>query len=270
MPRLTSQKYIKSFLRSVLLISFFASMSSFGQLAEPNAKGVSMGHLHFQASDIEASNTFWENLGASSIQNGPINMYAIPGVLILVREAEPSSGSAGTSIIHVGFHVPDVDAAFERWSAAGIDVERGDFDFQLWVNGPDGQLIEILENPEISVPIQMHHIHWETSDIPAMQAWYSDMFGAVPGMRGQFQAADVPGVNLTFNPAESQVVGTQDTVLDHIGFEVTDLKATIARLEAAGVVMDSGYREIAAANLAIAFLTDPWGTYIELTQGLEP
>jgi catechol 2,3-dioxygenase-like lactoylglutathione lyase family enzyme len=187
-----------------------------------------------------------------------------------VREAEPSSGSAGTSIIHVGFHVPDVDVAFERWSAAGIDVERGDFDFQLWVNGPDGQLIEILENPEISVPIQMHHIHWETSDIPVMQAWYSDMFGAVPGMRGQFQAADVPGVNLTFNPAESQVVGTQGTVLDHIGFEVTDLKATIARLEAVGVVMDSGYREIAAANLAIAFLTDPWGTYIELTQGLEP
>jgi hypothetical protein len=34
--------------------------------------------------------------------------------------------------------------------------------------------------------------------------------------------------------------------------------------------MDSGYREIPAANLAIAFLTDPWGTYIELTQGIEP
>jgi len=89
-------------------------------------------------------------------------------------------------------------------------------------------------------------------------------------MRAIFQAGDIPGVNLTFSGTEVPVANIQGTVLDHIGFEVTDLQATIAKLEAAGVTMDSGYREIAVANLAIAFLTDPWGTYIELTQGLEP
>ncbi|PCJ40157.1 MAG: hypothetical protein COA71_11655 [SAR86 cluster bacterium] len=258
-------------LLSLLLVTLFTIPSlSFAQLNAPNSAGVAMGHLHFQTADLAASQAFWENLGGEVVQNGPISMYDIPGVLILLREAEPSSGSAGTLIIHVGFHVPNVNAAYDRWSAAGIDVERGSFDFQLWVNGPDGLLIEILENPEITGSIQMHHIHWETPDIEGMQAWYSDMFGAVPGMRGNFQAADIPGVNLTFNQAESPVMETQGTVLDHIGFEVTDLRATIAKLEAAGVTMDSGYREIAAANLAIAFLTDPWGTYIELTQGLAP
>ena len=55
-----------------------------------------------------------------------------------------------------------------------------------------------------------------------------------------------------------------------IAMPAAHLQATIAKLEAAGVTMDLGYREIPAANLAIAFLTDPWGTYIELTQGLEP
>ncbi len=251
-----------------LCLTLLPGMST-AQLAEPNAMGTSMGHLHFQAADAEAAGEFWQKLGAQQVQNGPLNMYGIPGVLILVREARPSSGSAGNMIIHVGFHVPDVNAAYEGWQAAGIDVERGGFPGQLWVHGPDGLLIEILQNTEINTPIQMHHIHWETPDIAAMQAWYSDMFGAVPGMRGNFQAADIPGVNLTFNQAEAPVQATQGTVLDHIGFEVSDLSATIAKLEAAGITV-SGYREIEAANLTIAFLTDPWGTYIELTQGLEP
>ena len=253
----------------VLCLTLAPALSN-AQLAEPNAMGTTMGHLHFQAADAAAAGEFWQKLGAQQLQNGPISMYAVPGAMILVRGAEPDSGSAGNMIIHVGFHVPDVDAAFQRWSDTGIDVERGGFPAQLWVHGPDGLLIEILENAEISTPIRMHHIHWETPDIEAMQAWYSEMFGAVPGMRGNFQAADLPGVNLTFNQAEGPVNATRGTVLDHIGFEVSDLRATIARLEAAGITMDSPYREIEGAGTAIAFLTDPWGTYIELTQGLEP
>ena len=270
MPHLPKLLCSKIILKSVLAFCLAMPLIGFAQLAEPNAEGVAMGHLHFQTANLETSQAFWTTMGASSVQNGPISLFSIPGVLIMLREAEPTSGSDGTMIVHVGFHVPNVNDAFSRWSAAGLDVERGEFDFQLWVNGPDGLLIEILENPEISVPVQMHHIHWNTPDIVSIQAWYNDMFGAIPGMRGPFQAGDIPGVNLTFSGADMPLANTQGTVLDHIGFEVTDLQATIAKLEAAGVTMDSGYREIPAANLAIAFLTDPWGTYIELTQGLEP
>ena len=32
---------------------------------------------------------------------------------------------------------------------------------------------------------------------------------------------------------------------------------------------DRPYQEIEALGLAIAFFTDPWGTYIELTEGLD-
>lgn len=270
LKHLSTISFDRNFLSLFLLTIFIIPNLSLAQLAAPNTEGVSMGHLHFQAADIDASNEFWEAFGATAIQNGPLSMFAVPGTFILVREAQPSSGSDGTMIVHVGFHVPDVDAAFERWIAAGIDVERGGFPIQLWVHGPDGLLIEILENPEIDVPVQMHHIHWNIPEIEAMQAWYDDMFGATPGMRGDFQAGDVPGVNLTYSGADMPLAPTQGTVLDHIGFEVTDLRATIAKLEAAGISMDMDYREIPEANLAIAFLTDPWGTYIELTQGLEP
>jgi hypothetical protein len=34
------------------------------------------------------------------------------------------------------------------------------------------------------------------------------------------------------------------------------------------VKFDVTYRKIPALGLSLAFLTDPWGTYIELTEGL--
>ena len=40
-------------------------------------------------------------------------------------------------------------------------------------------------------------------------------------------------------------------------------------LEAKGIEFDIGYREIDSLELKIAFLTDPSGTYIELTEGYD-
>ena len=53
-----------------------------------------------------------------------------------------------------------------------------------------------------------------------------------------------------------------------LGFEVTDIKAFCARLEADGVKLDGEVREVPNLGLTIAFLTDPWGTRVELTEGL--
>jgi hypothetical protein len=56
-------------------------------------------------------------------------------------------------------------------------------------------------------------------------------------------------------------------MLDHIGFEVTNLAAFCAKLESMGVKLDTPYRKNADGT-AEASLTDPWGTSIELTEGL--
>ena len=56
--------------------------------------------------------------------------------------------------------------------------------------------------------------------------------------------------------------------MDHIGFEVRDLEAFCKKLESMGVKFDVPYRKVPALGIAIAFFTDPWGTYIELTEGL--
>ena len=56
-------------------------------------------------------------------------------------------------------------------------------------------------------------------------------------------------------------------MLDHIGFEVVNLEAFCRKLQMSGVTLDAPYTR-QADGVATARLTDPWGTSIELTEGL--
>jgi catechol 2,3-dioxygenase-like lactoylglutathione lyase family enzyme len=101
-----------------------------------------------------------------------------------------------------------------------------------------------------------------------MRAWYEKVFGAKPRQaRGAFLVADLPGVALNFSPSPDPVIGTSGRSLEHIGFEVKDLEAFCKKLEAAGIEFDRPYGKL-PSGFGLAFLTDPWGTYIELTEGL--
>jgi predicted enzyme related to lactoylglutathione lyase len=74
---------------------------------------------------------------------------------------------------------------------------------------------------------------------------------------------------MNFSPSQTPVVGTQGRAIDHIGFEVKNLEAFTKKLEAQGIKLASPYRQVPALNISIAFISDPWGTYIELTEGLD-
>jgi predicted enzyme related to lactoylglutathione lyase len=50
---------------------------------------------------------------------------------------------------------------------------------------------------------------------------------------------------------------------------VKNLEAFTKNLEAQGVKLTGPYRQVPALGIAVAFFTDPWGTYIELTEGLD-
>jgi uncharacterized glyoxalase superfamily protein PhnB len=101
--------------------------------------------------------------------------------------------------------------------------------------------------------------------IPDIQAWYAKIFGAKPSTRGRNQSADVPGVNLTFSKSDQSTIPTKGRVLDHIGFDVVDLQAFIKKLEAAGIKLDRPYTKQDNGG-SLAFITDPWGTSIELNE----
>ena len=55
-----------------------------------------------------------------------------------------------------------------------------------------------------------------------------------------------------------------------VGFEVRNLRAFCAELEAKGIKLASPLRRDPALGLEVATIVDPWGTVIELTEGLRP
>src|SRR5262249_5427921 len=99
----------------------------------------------------------------------------------------------------------------------------------------------------------------------AAQAWYTETFGGIPGKRWNYHAVDLPGVNLNFSGNRSGQAPTQGRMLDHIGFAVKNLEAFCRQLEARGMRVDRSPSG-GADDDASAWLTDPWGTSIELME----
>lgn len=251
-------------LRSCFLFVYVAA-SALAQLAASGDSGVAMGHLHLNTADAAAQKRFWtEFVGAKPAKNGALT---IPGALIMLKQAPPTGDSSGSTVNHVGVLVKDLDAYREKVKAAGYKVVMEN-PRQVMFLGPDDLKVELTVDPNLSTPVANHHIHFFDSDVDATKAWYVKMFGAKPGKRGQFEAADLPGVNLSFSKAPEATAPTKGRALDHIGFEVKNLEAFCKNLEAQGVKFDQPYRKLDKLGIAVAFLTDPWGTYIELTEGL--
>jgi predicted enzyme related to lactoylglutathione lyase len=71
---------------------------------------------------------------------------------------------------------------------------------------------------------------------------------------------------LRFAKADTPQAPTRGRVLDHIGFDVKDLPAMISKIEAAGTKLDEPYRKVEGAGVALTYITDPWGTRVELVQ----
>jgi catechol 2,3-dioxygenase-like lactoylglutathione lyase family enzyme len=239
------------------------------QVMAPNPMGVSMGHLHLNSSDPDGQKKFWlDVIGARAAKLGPVDVYAMPGVLVMVtkkpQKPEPTEGSV---VNHVGVKVRDYDGVLARVKAAGMTATTVN-ETQSMVAGPDGLKVELIKDPKAEAPAMNHHVHFFTQDVTATQKWYCDTFGAIKGKRGRFEAADLPGVNLSFSPSDTKTTASKGRALDHIGFEVRDLEAFTKKLEASGVKMDVAYRKVPSLGISIAFFTDPWGTYIELTEGL--
>ncbi|MBI4875576.1 MAG: VOC family protein [Acidobacteria bacterium] len=247
----------------------FAATVASAQLAPPNAAGVTNGHLHLRVRDTEAQRKFFvDGLGAGAIKVGNFDVVKMPGTLILIQKGEPSGGTDGSVIGHLAFLVRDMKGTLARLAALGVKMPEK-VGRQAMVMGPEEVKVELTEDPALTTPVAHHHIHWYNRDVKATQAWYAKHFGAVPGKRGNFEAADIPGANLTFALAETATAPTKGRALDHIGFEVKNLEAFCQKLEAAGVKLDVAYRQVPKLKLGLAFLTDPWGAYIELTEGLD-
>ena len=258
-------------IKNLAAIAIFSVAPLSAQLAPPNAMGVSIGHVHVNARDLEAQQRFWPQLGGTLVHNEKIQMVQFPGMFINLRTQAPTGGTVGSVVNHIGFHVKDLAYWVPKWEAAGLKVEAGANPKQKFLTAPDDIRVEIIEDSTIATPVAMHHIHMYVPDPLATQAWYIKNFGGTAGKRGQYDTVNVPGTELTLAKSEMPQAPTKGRSIDHIGFEIRNLDQFVKNLEAKGIHTEAPIRTSGnASKLRLAYITDPWGTYIELTEGLTP
>jgi len=267
---------IMRLLTAALVLSVTIAGPARAQLAPPNAAGVTYGHVHLNVKDIELQKKLWvEHFGAVVVQKGPLTAVKLPNMLIAFRQADATGPSEGTVMDHFGFKVRDIAAILKKWRAAGYEVTReftGAEGFpNAYLIGPEHIKIEVQEDKTLPVPVSGYHIHFILDgDLAKLRDWYVDTFSLVARQRGTIPiTADAPGMNLSFQKATAPTVGTKGRTIDHIGFEITNLEAFCRKLEARGVKFDIPFREVPAIGLKIAYITDPSGVYIELTEGYD-
>jgi catechol 2,3-dioxygenase-like lactoylglutathione lyase family enzyme len=257
------------------MVAFSLVSPAAAQLAPPDAAGMTYGHVHLNVSDVELHKKLWsEQFGGVVVQKGPLTAVKFPGMLIALSGRAPSGGSQGTVMDHFGFKVKDIAAQLAKWRAAGYEVQSeftGAEGFpNAYIVAPDGVRVELQEDKTQAEDVIGYHIHFITPDYEKEMAWYVDTFGVVPFKRGTIETtANAPGMNLSFGNARTPTVATRGRAIDHIGFEFDDLEAFCKKLEAKGITFDVPYRDVPSIGLKIAYITDPAGVYIELTQGYD-
>lgn len=270
-------------MRLAAALCFLLSTAAAPALAQPvaypaNEMGVTMGHWHLNSKDPEANKKFFVALGGRVIKRGEAEVVLFPGVVVFLQRGQggpgPTGGTNGTVVNHVGFVVRNVQDSLARWKAAGIQPEpspTGRLD-QAYINTPDGLRIEILEDKNMPWAIRNEHIHFSATEaeLPKMQAWYAKEFGGYAWTRNNGPVVELPGVQLRFAKADKAQAPTAGHTLDHICFDVKNLEAFLKKLQADGVKIERPINKNAQTGAALAFVSDPWGTMIELNDRPEP
>jgi predicted enzyme related to lactoylglutathione lyase len=277
-----------------LAILLFVPAVASAQILVAGEGPVVYGHHHLNTTNMDAQKKFYaDTLGGSVAKIGSGDrqqeIVKFPNVLIFFRPMQaPTGGSIGTTVNHIGFSVPDLRPLVAKIKANGFkmitadsvaanvkvagDIAAASPTTNLaFVLGPEDVKVELVEVKSQKAPIQLHHIHFFGQMNTEMQAWYAKTFGAMmlpANPASAFVQDQLPGVFLNFTPSPTPTVGTTGRSIDHIGFEIKNLEAFTKKLEAQGIKLDRPYTKVPQLGIAIAFIKDPWGTNIEMTEGL--
>jgi Glyoxalase/Bleomycin resistance protein/Dioxygenase superfamily len=259
---------MKAILFVFLLI--FVSLSLSAQLPTPNTEGVSAGHDILRAKDVDTANKFWTTLGGEPAALATIKLVKFPGVLLFIsapRGNTPSlGGNRGTTVEFLTFKVKDLKSSLEKWKTSGIEPLKEYKETTLL--GPDDVQVRITEDKNLATPIAADGLVMNVANAAEVSSWYAKWFGAKLNRSGSDTTGEIPGVRIVFRETKDPIAPTRGHSLGLLGFEVKDLQDFVERYQASGAKLDGNVATSAAANLSVVQLTDPWGTSIEVSQGL--
>ena len=257
---------------------------------------VRVGHYHLNVTNVADHKRFWvDTLGGTAGTLGQEEIVKFGDVILVLHVQPPTGGTRGTTIDHIGLASPDVPALAKKVVAAGFGrtVGRetaagaaagtpaqpspvyGQFEYLV---GPDNVKVEIVTS-KTAAPIAHHHVHFINNEYVEMRDWYVKALDATPRtgpntFTDYFAGADLPGIGYMLNffhwELPGKVTGTAGRAIDHVGFEVRDLEAFSKKLQGKGITLTQPYRKTSSlGNVATVMFVDPWGTVIELTEGLD-
>ena len=286
-------------LAALTLVVLAPASNTSAQLLAAKDGPIVYGHHHLNVTSMDEHKRFWvDALGGvpARVTNearalvGPTEIIMFPNVLLYIRAQKPSGGTKGSTLDHIAFSVKSLRQVVDRIKAGGFRmvtaaeappnitvrddigvVEGGPVSGIAYAMAPDEVKVELVELKAQSAPIVSHHIHFFGAQ-KDMHAWYMKTFGATEVASANpaaFISASLPGLGMNFASSPAPTAGTRGRALDHIGFEVKNLEAFTKKLESQGIKLAMPYQQVPALGVAFTFLTDPWGTYIELTEGLD-
>jgi catechol 2,3-dioxygenase-like lactoylglutathione lyase family enzyme len=232
-------------------------------------------HIHLNVPDPAAAAKWYEEqFGAKRLDEGP-NRLTFGGTRFLFAQRAGAQPSAGSSVDHIGFSVPDLDAKLKALEAAGAKITTPAREapglFKLaFVEDPWGIRLEVVQDQELP---GLHHLHLRGPDPEAVMSWLLTNFGGERAqMKGRLEAVRymAPGNNpIWVLVQKGESAPTDGRAIDHLGWQMPNLAAGIAALKKSGVTVTTEPRPVTLPNkstITIAFVEGPGGIKIELVQ----
>ncbi len=203
----------------------------------------SFTHVHLRTPDPAAAAEWYHTLVGGDLRPSAGGMGSVRqahgsiSTMLDDAEARPSGGSV---IDHFGFAVADVPAMVEKARVMGAQVisepHPGTTSSTIaMIQDPWGTRVELLEDAEFT---GFSHVHMVTEDVEVLRDWMLEVFGGDYDPErggGRIHAIRYDGIWVYLSEArEGSTVPSRGRSLDHIGFSVTDMDATVATIEASG------------------------------------
>jgi catechol 2,3-dioxygenase-like lactoylglutathione lyase family enzyme len=269
----------------ISVVSLFACATAFAQM--PPAR---FHHVHLNTTDPAAAIDFYTSkfkARKESYAGLGDAVWTGDSWLLFTKVDAPPPSELLSGIWHIGWGAEDMQTTYRQQLAQGTrfatpitdisDMVGGNRAFfYAYVDGPDHALIEL----NTARHHNFGHVHLFSADPPAAGAWYAKELGVrsfpqtekriyrnVQIAPAAFVTAD--HVSMIIYPVEYRggtIVSTRGHVVDHLGFSVDDLDATLARLRQDGVRVTAEPRSMADGKIESAFIEGPDQVAIELLQ----
>ncbi|MGE0393734.1 MAG: VOC family protein [Vicinamibacterales bacterium] len=255
------------------------------------ASPVVFTHVHLTVKDVAATKKLLvEGLGGTAAAAGSVEGVKFPGLFVLLHPGEPKGGSKGSTVSLIGLEVRELAKMVEGLRASKAKLVTREETNMVYtvladvatipdrqtisavVQTPDGVNIRLVENKKATAPVSFAYIHFAPANLVDTMDWYSKAFGAKTGNRGfGFQSLDLgkQASALMFTLASDTVVGTEGRSLARIGFEVRGAALLARKIQGLGGKIVTPAGKSPATGVTTVVVSDPWGTLIELTEGLK-